>query len=128
LDVVDGQSRLAIELHRDEAGELGPVDGGTRGHALGASSAAATDGEVVTAPLLGAFYRGPKPGDPPFVTEGQKVNAGQVLGLLEVMKTYHEIVAPSEGIVFFLVEDGAFVEYGQAVARVAPDRRRLDAG
>lgn len=81
----------------------------------------ATAADVVPAPLLGIFYRRSAPDQPPLVEEGQPVTAGQPLGLIEIMKTYHEVTAPRAGtLVAFLVEDGQSVEYGQALARLAP--------
>jgi len=71
---------------------------------------------VVTAPLLGVFYRRPAPDAPPFAEPGQAVAAGDRLGMIEVMKSYHEVTTPRTGVVAeFLVEDGAFVEFGQGL-------------
>ena len=69
--------------------------------------------------MLGVFYRQAAPGDAPFATPGQPVHASQTIGLLEVMKTYHEVTAHRDGILAeFLIADGDFVEYGQAIARI----------
>ncbi|HEV2106642.1 MAG TPA: 5-oxoprolinase subunit PxpB [Thermomicrobiales bacterium] len=74
---------------------------------------------IVRAPMLGIFYRKSSPDAPPFVEPGETVEAGQTLGLIEVMKTYHEVTAPSGGtIAEFLAEDGAFVEYNQPLVRL----------
>jgi acetyl/propionyl-CoA carboxylase alpha subunit len=68
----------------------------------------------VTAPLLGTFYRSPSPGTEPFVREGDQVEKGQVIGLIEAMKIFNEIQAEVSGRVHaILVEDGAFVEAEQ---------------
>jgi acetyl-CoA carboxylase biotin carboxyl carrier protein len=76
---------------------------------------------VITAPVLGIFYRRSSPETPPLAEEGATVVAGQTIALLEVMKTYHEVQAPAAGtIIAFLVEDGQFVEYGQPIARFTP--------
>jgi acetyl-CoA carboxylase biotin carboxyl carrier protein len=51
---------------------------------------------------------------------GQTVRAGQTIAVVEVMKTYHGVAVPRDGtLTAFLVEDGAFVEYGQPLARLA---------
>lgn len=77
------------------------------------------DDALVHAPVLGVFYRRARPDEAPLVEPGARVTAGQVIGLIEVMKTYHEVTAPHAGILReFLVQDGAFVEYGQAIARL----------
>lgn len=79
----------------------------------------AAGGEVVRAPLLGVFFRRPSPDEPVFVEEGQPVEAGATIGLIEVMKTYHEVTAPRAGAsVAFLVEEGDTVEYGQPIAEI----------
>ncbi|MDE3076917.1 MAG: biotin carboxyl carrier domain-containing protein [Chloroflexota bacterium] len=68
----------------------------------------------VSAPLLGTFYRAPAPGAPPLVREGEQVEKGQVVGLIEAMKIFNEIQAEVSGLVrAILVEDGAFVEANQ---------------
>ncbi len=74
---------------------------------------------AIVAPMLGVFYRRAAPEQPPYAEINQTVEAGQAVGLIEVMKTYHEVTAPSVGILTeFLVEDGQFVEYGQVIARL----------
>lgn len=72
------------------------------------------EGTVVTAPIVGTFYRAPAPDKPPFVTEGQKVKKGDVLFIIESMKLMNEIQSECDGTVGkVLVQDGQGVEYGQ---------------
>lgn len=88
----------------------------------------ATDpSNVITAPVLGVFYRRSSPDVPPLAEEGATVEAGQTIALLEVMKTYHEVQASEAGtLIEFLVEDGQFVEYGQPIARFNPASHSSD--
>ena len=73
----------------------------------------------ILSPLPGTFYRKHSPDAPPFAEVGQSVKAGDVIGLVEVMKQYSELVAEADGVLeAFLVEDGDAVEAGQAVARL----------
>lgn len=64
-------------------------------------------------PLVGTFYRSPKPGSPPFAREGEAVKPDKVLCIIEAMKVMNEIKAPFEGkIVEVLAKDGQAVEFG----------------
>ena len=76
----------------------------------------------VSSPLLGVFYRAPKPGEPPFVQIGTKVNADTVVGIIEVMKLMNSVRAGVAGeVVEILGENGALVEYGEILLRVRPE-------
>ena len=64
------------------------------------------------APLAGIFYRASKPGEKPFVEEGQRVKKGDIVGLVEAMKMMNEIPSPCDGVVREIrVGDAAFAEY-----------------
>ena len=84
------------------------------------ASSAPTEGVVdVPAPLLGVFFRAPKPGEPPFVEVGQKVEADTVIGIIEVMKLMNTVRAGVAGeIVAITADNGVLVEYGQTVVRI----------
>ena len=74
----------------------------------------------VTAPLLGTFYRAPKPGAPPFVEVGSPVEHDTIIGIIEVMKLMNTVRAGARGkVVDILAKDGALVEYGEALMRVS---------
>ncbi len=74
---------------------------------------------TVMSPLPGTFYRRPAPGQPPFKNEGDKVQVGDVIGLVEVMKQFSEIVAETPGtLVRFHAENEAAVEPGAALADI----------
>ena len=73
----------------------------------------------VVAPLLGTFYRAPKPGAPPFVEVGATVEEDTVVAIIEVMKLMNTVRAGVRGkVVEILPVDGALVEYGEALLRV----------
>ncbi len=80
------------------------------------------DGIVtVESPMVGTFYRGPKPGAPPFVEENEPISPGQVLCILEAMKLMNEVKAEQEAIVRKIhVVDGQAVEYGQVLFELEP--------
>ena len=73
----------------------------------------------VTSPLLGTFYRAPKPGAPPFVEVGAQVDEETVVAIIEVMKLMNTVRAGVRGTVNeILLSDGALAEYGETLLRV----------
>lgn len=72
------------------------------------------EGEQVTSPMVGTFYAAPSPTSPPFVKVGDRVNAGDVLCVIEAMKTMNHIESEYSGeVAAVLVENSEPVEYGQ---------------
>lgn len=79
-------------------------------------AAAGVEGTPVTAPIVGTVYLQPEPGQPAFVQVGDRVQAGQILLIIEAMKVYNQIPAPSDGVVRqVLVSSGDPVEYGETL-------------
>jgi acetyl-CoA carboxylase biotin carboxyl carrier protein len=111
---------LELEL-QDRRGRLRLVrENGMRGPAPARAAEGAAE-VVVTAPMVGTFYRGAGPDAAPFVEVGVTVEAGQVLCVIEAMKMVNEIAAELRGAVRrILVEDGAAVEYGAALFVLEP--------
>ena len=54
---------------------------------------------IVTSPMVGVVYLSSDPSQPSFVKEGQHVKQGDVLLLIEAMKTFNEIKAPKSGVI-----------------------------
>lgn len=80
------------------------------------AESARTSKNAVTAPMVGTAYLSPAPGARPFVEVGASVKEGQTILIIEAMKTMNQIPAPRSGkVVDVLVEDGAPVEYGEAL-------------
>lgn len=72
------------------------------------------EGNQVKAPLVGTFYAAPSEGADPFVSVGDTVKKGQVIGIVEAMKLMNEVESDYDGTVSeILVENGEMVEYGQ---------------
>ncbi len=68
----------------------------------------------VLSPLPGTFYRRPAPDQPTFKEVGDSVAKGDVIGLVEVMKSFHEVKADSAGTVTaYLVDNEDAVMAGQ---------------
>lgn len=77
--------------------------------------------DVVT-PMVGTFYVAPEPGAAPFVQVGDRVEAGQPVGIVEAMKLMNPVPAERSGEVMeVLVGDGEPVEFGQPLVRILVD-------
>jgi acetyl-CoA carboxylase biotin carboxyl carrier protein len=77
---------------------------------------------AVPAPLLGIYYRAPKPGEPPFVEVGSRVEPDTLVGIIEVMKLMNTVRAGLRGVVVAIpARNGELVEYGEALLFVRPD-------
>lgn len=77
-------------------------------------------GTPVNSPMNGIYYTASSPSAPPFVKEGDVVEAGQVVGLIEAMKVFNEIVAPMAGTVTEVkAENGQLVQPGEALLYIA---------
>ena len=77
------------------------------------------DTHAVRAPMLGTFFRAPKPGTPPYVEIGSPVEPDSIIGIIEVMKLMNTVRAGVRGTVQnILGQDGALVEYGETLLHV----------
>jgi acetyl-CoA carboxylase biotin carboxyl carrier protein len=120
---IDG---LKISLKRGAAGSVGFADPSTTAmpEAPPKASAAAPEPadphrHTVSAPLLGTFFRAPKPGAAPFVEVGSAVNEDTIVGIIEVMKLMNAVRAGARGtVVEILGRDGTLVEYGETLVRI----------
>lgn len=76
----------------------------------------------VLSPLPGTFYRRSAPDAPLFKVEGDRVEVGDVLGLIEVMKQFSEVEAEVAGkLVSYQVENGEPIDPGQVLAIIEAD-------
>ncbi len=126
VELVADDVKIKIKAHTPSSFITSPAP------AAGTASGAATTGQApagvsdvqeekvsgtpVKAPVVGTFYSSPAPDAPPFVLVGQEVKEGDVLFIIEAMKTMNEVKAPCDGtIATVLVEPGDMVEYNQTV-------------
>lgn len=78
-------------------------------------------GTVFKSPLVGTFYRGPKPDADPFVDVGEAVTAEKVLCIIEAMKVMNEIKAEMSGTVReILAKNGQAVQFGEPLFIIDP--------
>jgi acetyl-CoA carboxylase biotin carboxyl carrier protein len=88
--------------------------------AHGEELALAEGEQLVVAPMVGTFYSAPAPNEDPYVTEGDSVEAGQIVGIIEAMKMMNEIESEVSGRVSrVLVQNAQPVEYGQPLMVVS---------
>ena len=70
----------------------------------------------IKAPFVGTFYRSASPEAKPYVSVGDVVKKGDILGIIEAMKIMNELAAPFSGkIVEIRAEDGKMIEYNQVL-------------
>lgn len=106
----------------------GTAPSGPAGYMAPAVSAAGTEmsrsesigsDKVVASPLVGTFYNAASPDSDAFVSVGDTVKKGQVLGIIEAMKLMNEIESEYDGVVeAVLVNNEEVVEYGQPLFRI----------
>ncbi len=117
-----GQSLARLDPRLLEAGADAAVGRG------GAKAGESQDSGLISieAPSDGIFYRRPSPDSPSYIEVGSPVSAGSILGLVEIMKCFHQITyggveLPEKGeIVKIMVEDTAEVRFGQPLFLVKP--------
>jgi acetyl-CoA carboxylase biotin carboxyl carrier protein len=114
LEVVMGSSRLYL---RREPGRRAVLDV----EPPGASTAGASAGVPIVAPLTGVYYSRPTPDQPAFAEPGMIVEAGQVVALIETMKLFNEVITEVAGeIIDILAHDGDLIESGKPIMYVRP--------
>ena len=94
--------------------------------AVDSSTAESTEGLfIIKSPMVGTYYPSPAPNAPPFVKQGDVVQVGQVLCIIEAMKLMNEIESEVSGeIVRLYIENGQPVEYGQSLFAIKPSHKK----
>ena len=76
----------------------------------------------VCPPMLGTFYRAPKPGAPPFVEVGSRVQPDSVVCIIETMKLMNSVYAGVAGVVVEIcLEDAQFANEAEVLLRIRPE-------
>jgi biotin carboxyl carrier protein len=110
--------------HGAPLARLVPVTSELGAAAAAAGPADAEEGWIVRSPTHGTFYQRPSPDADPYVVAGAELQAGQILGLVEVMKCFSPIAfdppppARRGRVAAVLVDDGAEVETDRALLRI----------
>jgi len=109
---------IDVDVEEEEQAGLGQIVIGGAAGAITTPATASVQGasaNAVVAPLAGSVFK-------ILVAEGDEIEAGQVLLVLEAMKMETEITAPKAGRVgAILVEKGTAVQGGQALIELAED-------
>ena len=127
------------------AGRAGGISGGGRSSTVAGAGGAASDTDrvggaqaadadapgaaadeegliAVLAPLPGTFYRAPRPGAPPFVSEGDAVGADTVVAIIETMKLMNSVPAGTPGrVARICLGNGEFAPLGTTLVLIEPD-------
>ncbi len=75
--------------------------------------------KTVNSPLVGTFYSASSPDAAPYISVGDTVKKGQVIGIVEAMKLMNEIECEHDGVVTeIMVNNGDMVEYGQVLVKI----------
>lgn len=139
-DLIKRLEGSTVQRLRVEAGdyrieiERGVVTGPASQAALPAVSAAVTpavaEGDAapesdgrhpILAPLVGTFYRAPQPGAKPFVEEGDVIDEGQTVAIVEAMKLMNHVKADQGGrVAQIAATDGEWVEFEQVLMYIEP--------
>jgi len=104
------QTAIAVETYAPAASAVAPLPD--------SSVAVEQELHVVKSQMVGIFHRYESPGRP-FLQEGDMVSAGQVVGVVEVLRLMHEVMSDVAGeILEIITEDQEPVEYGQPLFTV----------
>jgi acetyl-CoA carboxylase biotin carboxyl carrier protein len=101
-----------VALPEPDSRNMASLIGNSPAH--GEEIALAEGEELLVAPMVGTFYAAAAPNEKPYVTEGEVVEPGQTVGIIEAMKMMNEIESELAGrVARILVQNAQPVEYGQ---------------
>ena len=126
IEVDDGDLRIRVRARDANAGQPVPAAAPVARQPVEPplEPAPVHSGVPVIAPMAGIFYRQASPEADPFVDEGDRVEAGGVVGLVEVMKLFNEITAPVTGVVSkILFESEDRIEADDVLMYIQPASR-----
>ena len=76
---------------------------------------------TIKSPMIGTLYRSPNPESEPYINEGDTINAGQTICIIEAMKLFNEIESEFSGkVIKILVDDTSPVEFDQPLLIIDP--------
>ena len=76
---------------------------------------------TIKSPMIGTLYRSPNPESEPYINEGDTINAGQTICIIEAMKLFNEIESEFSGkVIKILIDDTSPVEFDQPLFIIDP--------
>jgi acetyl-CoA carboxylase biotin carboxyl carrier protein len=77
---------------------------------------------TIKSPMIGTLYRSPNPESEPYINEGDTINAGQTICIIEAMKLFNEIESEFSGkVIKILIDDISPVEFDQPLFIIDPN-------
>ena len=103
-----GEKNIPVEIESDET-------------KLTEESKIETNHITIKSPMIGTLYRSPNPESEPYINEGDTINAGQTICIIEAMKLFNEIESEFSGkVIKILVDDTSPVEFDQPLFIIDP--------
>ena len=103
------KEKMPVEIENDETK---PVE----------ESEIETNHITIKSPMVGTLYRSPNPESEPYINEGDTINEGQTICIIEAMKLFNEIESEFSGkVIKILVDDISPVEFDQPLFIIDPN-------
>ena len=115
LEYTEKDKKIKVSKNKSSIGSVSPSNNNQSTIAKPTNdSNKVSSSKEITSPIIGTAYHAPEPGAKKFVEVGQKVKTGDILLIIEAMKTMNEIKSDKEGeIKKIFVHDGSPVEFGE---------------
>ncbi len=119
LEIHEGEESVRISRHSTVVQSVAAMPAPAPAASLAApieAAPAVASGHQIKSPMVGTYYASASPTSEPFATEGQKVNVGDTLCIIEAMKMMNQIEADKSGTIkSILVENGSPIEFDQVL-------------
>ncbi len=120
--------RIAVRKETEEAGPQTSAPAADTSGSRGVAEDIAVSEEpqdteevAIASPIAGVFYRAPSPGVRPYVNDGDEVEEGQIVGIVEAMKVMNEITSHVNGVITRIVaQNEDVVAVGEVLMWVRP--------
>jgi acetyl-CoA carboxylase biotin carboxyl carrier protein len=122
MEVEDAGLRITLRRQDERPqGVAAPPSPATADNGAADAAPSVSTAIKIESPMVGTFYRSASPTTEPFVEEGDRVEVGQTLCILEAMKLFNELKSEHTGVIrAVLVNNAEPVEYGQALFELEP--------